>query len=116
MVVNIVRVENGFVKYRDTFPGGPAVYFADTTQPLYLIKSTIFTLQTMVADGALVGLIFCLITMFLAYRYVTFAQKIYRCYVVWQSIWIIVLPSMLWCISAGQLNYAQEVMYSDVTF
>ena len=36
MVVNIVtRVENGFVKYRDT-SGGPAVYFADTTQPLYL--------------------------------------------------------------------------------
>ena len=28
-MVDMVRVENGSVKYRDTFPGGPAAYFAD---------------------------------------------------------------------------------------
>ncbi|KAG0708387.1 hypothetical protein DFH29DRAFT_979384 [Suillus ampliporus] len=54
MVVDIIRVELGLVTYRDTFPGGPAAFFADSTQ---------------------------------AY--------IYRCYVVWQSIWVIIFPSML---------------------
>ncbi|KAG1783401.1 hypothetical protein EV702DRAFT_257861 [Suillus placidus] len=24
-------------------------------------------------------------------------KKIYRCFVVWQTIWVIILPSMLWC-------------------
>lgn len=51
----MVRVENGFVKYRDTFPGGPAAYFADVTQPLFVTKNIILTLQTMVGDGVLVG-------------------------------------------------------------
>ncbi|KAJ8594709.1 hypothetical protein M405DRAFT_808478 [Rhizopogon salebrosus TDB-379] len=78
MVVDIVRTENGFVKYRDTFPGGPAAYFGDVTQPLYVTKYSLLTLQTMVGDGVL----------------------IYRCYVLWQSIWIIILPSLLWCSAA----------------
>jgi hypothetical protein len=55
MVVDIVRTENGFVKYRDTFPGGPAAYFGDVTQPLYVTKYSLLTLQTMVGDGVLVG-------------------------------------------------------------
>jgi len=36
MVVDMLRVESEFVKYRDTFPGGPAAYFADVTQPLFV--------------------------------------------------------------------------------
>jgi hypothetical protein len=55
MVVGIIRVELGFVKYRDTFPGGPAAYFADITQPLYLARNVIFTSQTLVGDAVLVG-------------------------------------------------------------
>ncbi|KAJ8594707.1 hypothetical protein M405DRAFT_808472 [Rhizopogon salebrosus TDB-379] len=77
MAVDIVRTENAFVKYRDTFPGGPSAYFEDVTQPLYVVKYLILTLQTMVGDGVL----------------------IYRCYVVWKSIWIIALPSLVWCFS-----------------
>jgi len=60
MIVDIVHVENGFVKYRDTFPGGPVVYFADISQPLCVTNNLILTLQTMVGDGVLVGSIFCL--------------------------------------------------------
>jgi hypothetical protein len=59
MAVDIVRTENAFVKYRDTFPGGPSAYFEDVTQPLYVVKYLILTLQTMVGDGVLVGSIFC---------------------------------------------------------
>jgi len=55
MVVGIIRVVLGFVKYRDTFPGGPAAYFADITQPLYVAKNLIFTSQTLVGDAVLVG-------------------------------------------------------------
>ncbi|KAG2137927.1 hypothetical protein DEU56DRAFT_343655 [Suillus clintonianus] len=75
MIVTIIRVENGFVKYRDTWPGGPAAFFADITEETYVIKHALYIFQTVVADGVMV----------------------YRCYVVWQSIRVIILPSMLWC-------------------
>ncbi|KAG1730543.1 uncharacterized protein EDB91DRAFT_1156941 [Suillus paluster] len=75
MIVNIIRAEDAFVTYRDTFKGGSVGFFADVTQETYVIKHGIYLAQTLLADGVV----------------------IYRCYVVWQSIWIIVLPSMLWC-------------------
>ncbi|KAG1740177.1 uncharacterized protein EDB91DRAFT_1133483 [Suillus paluster] len=73
MVVDIIRIELGLVTYRDTFPGGPAAFFADITQATCLIKSAIYIFQTIVSDGML----------------------IYRCYIIWQSIWVIIFPSML---------------------
>ncbi|KAG1724546.1 hypothetical protein EDB19DRAFT_1644536 [Suillus lakei] len=75
MIVTIIRVENGFVKYRNTWPGGPAAFFADITEETYVIKHALYIFQTVVADGVMV----------------------YRCYVVWQSIRVIILPSILWC-------------------
>lgn len=75
IVINIIRVEDGLVKYRDTYPGGPAAFFADISQETYVIKHALYVLQTLVADGVV----------------------IYRCYVVWQSVRVIILPSMLWC-------------------
>ncbi|KAG2335839.1 hypothetical protein BDR05DRAFT_985300 [Suillus weaverae] len=75
IVVNIIRVEDGLVKYRDTYPGGPVAFFADPTQKTLLILRALYVLQTLLADGVV----------------------IYRCYVVWQSILIVILPSMLWC-------------------
>lgn len=75
MVVNIIRVEDGLVKYRDTYPGGPVAFFADPSQKTLLILRGLYVLQTLLADGVV----------------------IYRCYVVWQSVFIIILPCMLWC-------------------
>lgn len=75
IIVNIIRVEYAFVKYRSTHPGGPAAFLADVTQQTYILKHALYVLQTLLADGVV----------------------IYRCYVVWRSIWIIILPSMLWC-------------------
>ncbi|KAG2110693.1 hypothetical protein DEU56DRAFT_749808 [Suillus clintonianus] len=74
MIVGIMRVEDGLVNNRD-IPGGPAAYFADVTQQSFATKNTIITLQTLLGDGVV----------------------IYRCYVVWQSVWIIILPCMMWC-------------------
>ncbi|KAG1753195.1 hypothetical protein EDB19DRAFT_815573 [Suillus lakei] len=75
MVVDIIRTEDGLVKYRDTFPGGPEAFFAEIAQETFVIKNAIYILQTLLGDGVV----------------------IYRCYVVWQTVWVIILPSMLWC-------------------
>ncbi|KAG1789493.1 uncharacterized protein HD556DRAFT_773942 [Suillus plorans] len=75
IILGIMRIEYGLVTYRDTFPGGPAGYFADVSQETYVIKNSIYVLQTLLGDG----------------------MAIYRCYVVWQAPWVIILPIMLWC-------------------
>lgn len=75
MVVGIIRIEDGLVKYRDTFPGGPAAFFADASQETWVVKNAIIILQTLLGDGVV----------------------IYRCYVVWQSVWIIIMSCIMWC-------------------
>ncbi|KAG1865981.1 hypothetical protein F4604DRAFT_1682975 [Suillus subluteus] len=71
MVLSIIRIEYGFVTYQ----GVPAAYFADVSQETYVIKNSIYVLQTLLGD----------------------AVAIYRCYIVWQAAWVIILPSLLWC-------------------
>ncbi|KAG2347121.1 hypothetical protein BDR05DRAFT_1043978 [Suillus weaverae] len=75
IIVDIFRAEEGLVKYRDTFPGGPVGFFGDITQKSYATKHAIYLLQTLLADGVV----------------------IYRCFVVWQCVWVIIVPSLLWC-------------------
>ncbi|KAG1848087.1 hypothetical protein DFJ58DRAFT_729989 [Suillus subalutaceus] len=75
MVVGIVRVENGLVKYRDTWPGGPVAFFEDVTEETYVIKHGLYVFQTVLADAVMV----------------------YRCYVLWKSVRVIILPILLWC-------------------
>jgi len=55
MVVDIVRTDEGLVKYRYTFPGGPLAFFADISQYTYVVKNAIYTLQTLVGDGVVAG-------------------------------------------------------------
>jgi hypothetical protein len=55
IVVNIIRVENGLVKYRDTYPGGPRAFFADISEETYVIKHALYVLQTLLADGVVVS-------------------------------------------------------------
>ncbi|KAG2076122.1 hypothetical protein BDR04DRAFT_746942 [Suillus decipiens] len=75
IIMSIIRVEYGLVEYRDTYPGGPTAFFADLSQETYVINNALYLLQTLLADGVM----------------------IYRCYVVWRSVRVIILPSMLWC-------------------
>ncbi|KAG2127172.1 uncharacterized protein EDB93DRAFT_1257156 [Suillus bovinus] len=102
IVVNIIRVEDGLVKYRDTFPGGPAAFFADPSQYTFTIGNVLYALQTSLGDGVL--------------RAVWLTRKIYRCYVVWQSVLVIIVPSMLWCsvvVSGIVGNYTFSQIKSD---
>jgi hypothetical protein len=43
------------VTYRDTFPGGPVGFFGDITQKSYATKHALYLLQTLLADGVVVG-------------------------------------------------------------
>ncbi|KAG1850909.1 hypothetical protein F4604DRAFT_1592709 [Suillus subluteus] len=74
LIIDIIRLEDGFVKHHD-IPGGPVAFFQDISQPTFVTKNLIYALQTMIGDGVV----------------------IYRCYVVWQSVWVIILPVTLWC-------------------
>ncbi|KAG0709468.1 hypothetical protein DFH29DRAFT_888715 [Suillus ampliporus] len=75
LVVDIIRIEDGLVKYGDTFPGGPTSFFQEISQWTFVTKNEIYFLHTLLGDGVV----------------------IYRCHVVWKSVWVIVLPSILWC-------------------
>ncbi|KAG2067019.1 hypothetical protein BDR04DRAFT_1105898, partial [Suillus decipiens] len=75
VVVGIVRVEDGLVNHCDTSQGGSVAFFADVSQETFVVKDVLLILQTLLGDGLV----------------------IYRCYIVWQSAWIIVIPCMLWC-------------------
>jgi len=74
MIINVIRADDGLIRYRNT-PGGLAPYFADIFQNTFMIKNAIYIFQTLLADGVVV----------------------YRCYVVWNSIWIVIVPLILWC-------------------
>ncbi|KAG2130166.1 uncharacterized protein EDB93DRAFT_1332144 [Suillus bovinus] len=52
-------------------------------QETYVIKDVLYFLQTLLADGVV----------------------IYRCYVVWQSVRVIIVPAMLWCSAAVTGTY-----------
>ncbi|KAJ6475694.1 hypothetical protein C8R47DRAFT_1052392 [Mycena vitilis] len=71
---DIWRLYRGFIVSRDTYPGGPAAWFANERDPSFLFKHAAYAIQTALGDGVV----------------------IYRCYKVWQSTWSILLPGMLW--------------------
>ncbi|EMD40437.1 hypothetical protein CERSUDRAFT_91157 [Gelatoporia subvermispora B] len=72
--VNAKRVENGLVTFRDTFPGGPTAFFSQPGEFSFLLKNAVYMAQTLTGDGFL----------------------IYRCYMVWRNVWVIVFPLLVW--------------------
>ncbi|KAG9313806.1 hypothetical protein JVU11DRAFT_6167 [Chiua virens] len=73
-MIDIIRIVQGLILYRDT-PTGPTGYFADVSQWTFIAKNYIYTVQTLIGDGVM----------------------LYRCYAVWQSKLIMILPGLLWC-------------------
>ncbi|KAK7055352.1 hypothetical protein R3P38DRAFT_2499429 [Favolaschia claudopus] len=74
IAVDIKRIYTGLVLNR-FFPGGPSAWFANGSDESFIFKNSIYSFQTAIGDGVV----------------------IYRCYMVWRSWWIIVLPVILWC-------------------
>ena len=56
MIVDIIRIYEGLVEYRDTpaEPYGPTGFFNDASQWSFVYKNLIYTLQTLVGDGVVV--------------------------------------------------------------
>jgi hypothetical protein len=81
IIFDIIRLEEGLVLQRDTFPSGPQTFFADVAQLTFISRNSIFILQTTLGD----------------------AVVIYRCYIVWKSARIILIPCIMWCsvVAAG---------------
>ncbi|KAG1804079.1 hypothetical protein EV424DRAFT_310197 [Suillus variegatus] len=75
MVVDIIRTEEGLVQRHNILQSGPEAFFTEISRETIMIHNAIYVLQTLLGDGVV----------------------IYRCYIVWRSIWIIILPSMMWC-------------------
>ena len=95
----------GLILYRDTYPGGPVAYFSDVSQWTFVSKNYVFTAQTLIGDGVVVS----------SFRrdesesHPLNALQLYRCYAVWQSKLIMILPVLLWCAAGGTYDIYFEV-------
>ncbi|KAG9308475.1 hypothetical protein JVU11DRAFT_11817 [Chiua virens] len=75
LVIDVIRIAHGLILFRDTHPRGPIGYFSDASQWTFVSKSYVYTAQTLIGDGVI----------------------LYRCYTVWQSKLVVILPTLLWC-------------------
>ncbi|KAJ6561216.1 hypothetical protein DFH09DRAFT_985576 [Mycena vulgaris] len=74
IAADIKRIYSGLVLFRDIYPGGPPAWFANGSDPSFVFKNAVYSFQTALGDSVV----------------------IYRCYMVWRSIWVIILPGILW--------------------
>ena len=96
LCIDMKRIYEGLVKYRDTFPGGPIAFFADVSQETFVSKNGIYTAHTCLGDGVVVSSPLDHVA-----KRAHQCSQIYRAYMVWRSWWVVVLPIMLWCAVLG---------------
>lgn len=87
----------GLILYRDSYPGGPIGYFSDLSQWTFVAKNYVFTAQTLMGDAVVVSHFFINID----FGHPLMALQLYRCYLVWQSKVVMILPVLLWCTVAS---------------
>ena len=66
-------------------------------------KNYVFTAQTLIGDGVVVSFAFVEISNPLS------ALQLYRCYAVWQSKLVMILPVLLWCATVGTYDVCFQV-------
>ncbi|KAK0479178.1 hypothetical protein IW261DRAFT_1564539 [Armillaria novae-zelandiae] len=74
MIVDVHHVLSAFIYKNNFLEGGPSAYFSDVSEVGFLLKVSIYSVQTALAD----------------------AIVMYRCYVVWGSLWAVLIPSIGW--------------------
>ena len=57
-VIDIVRVMQGLILLRDTYPGGSIGYFSDVSQWTFVSKNYMLAAQTLLGDGVVVSALF----------------------------------------------------------
>ncbi|KIP01634.1 hypothetical protein PHLGIDRAFT_112895 [Phlebiopsis gigantea 11061_1 CR5-6] len=75
MINNVVRLREGVLTVGPNEAGGPEDYFANVTARTFVIKSVLYNAQTLILDFAV----------------------IYRAYIVWQSVYVVIVPVLGWC-------------------
>ncbi|KAI0702359.1 hypothetical protein C8T65DRAFT_741524 [Cerioporus squamosus] len=75
MTINIIRIYQAFVTVGPHVYGGPEACFEELSHATFLVKSCLCCTQTLIIDGVV----------------------IYRAYVVWKNIHVVVLPALAWC-------------------
>ena len=58
LVIDIIRVMEGLILYRDTYLGGPVAFFSNVSQWTFVAKNYVFTAQTLVGDGVVVSFLY----------------------------------------------------------
>ncbi|KAH9933985.1 uncharacterized protein BXZ73DRAFT_45914 [Epithele typhae] len=91
MACNIGRLYIGLLTVGPTFPGGSNAFFAEVSETTFVVKSCLYNTQTLILD----------------------AVVIYRTYIVWQRIWVVIAPCIGWGGLFGTLDY--EVGPSSAT-
>ncbi|EJC97949.1 uncharacterized protein FOMMEDRAFT_162293 [Fomitiporia mediterranea MF3/22] len=74
LIVNIIRIYQDFLTIGPFLPRGPEQFFQDVTQRTWITKSWLYNIQTLILDGVV----------------------IYRTYIVWKKIYIIIIPVLGW--------------------
>ena len=79
LIIDSYRIVKAFVTYRDA-PGGPIAYFANLSNPSYLIGSLFYALQTLLGDFCMVRKYYCcplvaLLSIVIPFRRSTGAQS-----------------------------------------
>ncbi|KAJ7090891.1 hypothetical protein B0H15DRAFT_248601 [Mycena belliarum] len=82
MFIDISLTTEAFT-FHTSSPTGPEKFLSDFSGPVSLLDNTIYGVQTLIGD----------------------AVVIYRCYIVWDRVDVIMLPSMAWAASLGILIY-----------
>ncbi|KAL1943654.1 hypothetical protein VTO73DRAFT_4099 [Trametes versicolor] len=90
MIVNIVRLYEGFISKGPKQPGGPEAYFGNVSEVSFVLKNALYNAQTLILDGVV----------------------IYRTYKVWNNIYVVIVPILGWL---GLVAFSSGVGYSLAT-
>lgn len=57
LVIDIVRIMEGLILYRDTYQGGPIKFFSNASQWTFVSKNSVYVIQVLIGDGVIVSFV-----------------------------------------------------------
>lgn len=97
-MINIIRLLEAFILDRDTYPGGSIAYFVNVSRWTFVYRFYVFTAQTLLGAAVVVSFEKLCPNQ---WHHPLMSSQLYRCYVVWQSKLVMILPALLWCAVGG---------------
>lgn len=56
-IIDIIRIIEALILYRDTYPGGPIAFLSDVSQWTFVSKNFVYAIQTLIGDSVIVCLV-----------------------------------------------------------